>query len=430
VKISIVGSGYVGLTTAVGLAGNGNNVVCIDVNEKKVDQINRGIPPFYEKGFSEKLDFCINREGSLKATTSYTDIAGSDVTFICVGTPCNGNGSIDLNCIISSAAEIGRALNRGDTYQTVVVRSTVIPGTTEKVVLPALEKSSDMKAGRDFGIAMNPEFLQEGTALRDFASPDRIIIGENNQRDGDIVNQIYHNFTAPVIRTTIKTAEMIKYASNAFLATKITFINEIGNICKKIGIDVYDVAKAIGQDPRIGSKFLNAGIGFGGSCLPKDVSALINASKDIDYEAELLQSILNTNLKQPSRLMSIVRKGIGGLENKVITVLGLAFKADTDDIRHAPALQIIELLLAEGARVKLYDPMAKPDAALEETDQIEVCSDIRQAIADSECVIIATEWEEFKDAGLYREKYVVDGRRVLDPVEAVKVCKHYEGICW
>jgi len=429
-KISIVGSGYVGLTTAVGLAGNGNEVVCVDTDEAKVKQINQGAPPFYETGFQSELDYCVNEKHNLKATSDFQEIFGSDITFICVGTPCDSSGSIDLNYIKHSASEIGRVLNQSNNHQTVVVRSTVIPGTTEEVVIPTLEKSSDMKAGMDFSIAMNPEFLQEGRALRDFSSPDRIVIGEYDQRAGDTLNQIYQDFNAPIIRTSIKTAEMIKYASNAFLATKISFINEIGNICKRLGIDVYDVAQAIGQDPRIGRKFLNAGIGFGGSCLPKDVSALINKGHELGYQAELLQSILTLNRDQPSRLIDIVKKRIGNLEGRIITILGLAFKPNTDDIRQAPSLQIINLLLTERAKVKVYDPMVKPGIKLPGYDNVEFCESLSYSISNSDCIILATEWDEFKDEKLYIGKFIIDGRRVLNPLKAKQVCKYYEGICW
>jgi UDPglucose 6-dehydrogenase len=429
-KISVVGSGYVGLTTAVGLAGNGNEVICVDTDEVKVRQINRGEPPFYETGFQNKLAHLVNDEGSLKATSDFKEIIGSDITFICVGTPCNSVGSIDLNCIKRSVQEIGNVLNQGENHQTVVVRSTVIPGTTEDVILPALEKSSKMKAGRDFSIAMNPEFLQEGRALRDFANPDRIVIGEFDHRSGDTLNEIYKDFHAPIIRTNIRTAEMIKYASNAFLATKISFINEIGNICKRLGIDVYDVAQTIGQDPRIGGQFLNAGIGFGGSCLPKDVSALINKGNELGYEANLLRSILNLNREQPTRLIDIVKKRLGKIEDRVITVLGLAFKPNTDDVRLAPSLQIIDLLHVEKARIKVYDPMVKPGIKLPGYEFVEFCDTLPYSILDADCIILATEWDEFKDEHLYAGKFVIDGRRVLNPQKARQICRYYEGICW
>lgn len=428
-RISIVGSGYVGLTTAVGLAGNGRKIICIDTDEDKVRLINQGKPPFYEAGLQSRLAHCVNGGGSLKATTDYNEVLNSDVTFICVGTPCNSNGSIDLGCIRHSAIELGQVLARRDNHHTIVVRSTVIPGTTEGVIIPILEEFSNKKAVEDFSVAMNPEFLQEGSALCDFMNPDRIVIGELDRRAGDTLQTIYKDFNAPIIRTDIRTAEMIKYANNAFLATKISFINEIGNICKRLGIDIYEVARAIGQDPRIGNKFLNAGIGFGGSCLPKDVSALISKGKELGYEAELLQSVLNVNLTQPSRLIEIAKRRLGSLENKVIAVLGLAFKPNTGDIRQAPAFQIVGQLLTEGATVKVYDPMVMPCIKLPGSNGIEFCGDVENAMSGSDCVILATEWEEFRDESLYTGKLVIDGRRTLNPEKAKQVCQ-YEGICW
>lgn len=429
-NISIVGSGYVGLTTAIGLAGDDCKVICIDTDKDKVEQINRGKSPFYEVGLENRLAKCINGRGNLKASSDFNEILDSEITFICVGTPCDSNGNIDLSCIKNSAREIGQILVWSNKHPVIVVRSTVTPGTTEKVVIPILEEFSGKKVSHDFSVAYNPEFLQEGRALQDFTNPDRIIIGEHDPRAGNILEKLYHDFTAPIIRTDIKTAEMIKYASNAFLATKISFINEIGNICKYLGIDVYKVAKAIGHDHRIGNKFLNAGIGFGGPCLPKDLSALICKGSDLGYKAELLQSVLYVNLEQPVRLVEIVRKKLGNLENKVIAVLGLAFKPNTDDVRQAPALQIILQLLAKGATVKVYDPMVRSGIKLRVSEDVEFCDNTSNTIAGSDCVIIATEWDEFKNESLYEGKVVIDGRRALDPDKVRQICQDYEGICW
>ncbi len=438
-NISIIGSGYVGLTTAVCLADNGCRVTCIDTDKNKVRQINQGKPPFYEVGLESRLAKLVEEnqlakliDGKcvLEASSDLEEILNSDVTFICVGTPCNSDGSIDLSYIKRSATEIGLALAKGNSYHTIVVRSTIIPGTTEEVIIPTLEKFSNKKAGRDFSVAFNPEFLQEGRALHCFTSPNKIIIGEYDHRAGDILLELFNGFTAPVIRTSIRTAEMIKYASNAFLATKISFINEIGNICKKMDIDVYEVANAIGHDSRIGRKFLNAGIGFGGSCLPKDMEALISKASELGYKTELLQSVVNINMEQPPRLIEIARERLGHLENKVIAILGLAFKPKTDDVRRAPALQIIGQLLSEGAIVKVYDPMAMTRIKQLFPDDIILCSNATHAINDSDCIILATEWDEFRDESLYAGKIVIDGRRVLDPEKAKQVCQHYEGVCW
>jgi UDPglucose 6-dehydrogenase len=429
-NISIIGSGYVGLTSAIGLAGNGHKVICIDTDEDKVKQINQGNLPFCEAGLESRLAYCVNEGKTLKSSSDYHKILNSDITFICVGTPCNSDGSVDLSFIKRSATEMGLVLARANNYHIVVVRSTLIPGTTEEVIIPILEECSGKKAGKDFGVAFNPEFLQEGKALQGFINPDKIIIGEYDLRAGDVLQEFFGNFPPPIIRTDVKTAEMIKYASNAFLATKISFINEIGNICKKLGIDVYEVAKAIGYDPRIGSRFLNAGIGFGGSCLPKDVSALVHMAEKLGYKTELLQSVLNINTGQLERLLEITRKRLGNFESKIIAVLGLAFKPNTDDIRQAPAFKIIGQLLAEGAVIKAYDPMAMPNAQQVLPSEVEFCESIMEAIAGSNCVLITTEWDEFKDERLYAGKLVIDGRRALNPEKARKVCQYYEGVCW
>lgn len=428
-NISIIGSGLMGTVTAVGFAGKGHQVICLDSDETKVSQINNGKSPTYEAGLEQMLATYVNRQGNLKASADYDEISKSDITFICVSTPCNPQKYIDLSHIIDSATEIGRVVARKNNYHLVVVKSTVVPGTTDGIIIPTLEKYSSKKADRDFGVAMNPEFLQEGKALHCFLNPDRIIIGEHDRRAGDILQEIYRDFSAPILRTDIKTAEMIKYASNAFLATKISFINEIGNMCKKLGIDVYEVAKGMGYDPRIGNKFLDAGLGFGGSCLPKDLEALIFRAGEMGCKAELLQSVSKMNKEQPLRLVEIARKRLGSLENKVVAILGLAFKPNTDDIRQAPALSIIARLLAEGATVKVYDPKAMPSAKRLLPGHIKFCDSAPDTIAGSDCVLIATEWDEFKDENLYAGKLVIDGRRTLNPEKAKQLCQ-YEGVCW
>ena len=428
-NISIIGSGYVGLITAVGFASNSHKVICVDSNESKVSQINQGKPPIYEADLDCLLPSCVNGKGNLKASSDYSEILNSDITFICVNTPSDTGENINLSCVIDSATKIGQVLAKVNNYQVIVVKSTVIPGTTEQIIIPTLEKYSSKKAGKDFGVAMNPEFLQEGKALHCFLNPDRIIIGEYDRRAGDILQEIYHDFRVPILRTDIITAEMIKYASNAFLSTKISFINEIGNICKKLGIDVYKVAKGMGYDPRIGNKFLDAGIGFGGSCLPKDLEALICKAKELDYKAELLRDVSKVNKEQPLRIVEIAKRRLGTLENKVVAVLGLAFKPNTDDIRQAPALSIIARLLAEGATVRVYDPKAMPSAKQVLSSNIVFCDSASDAINGSDCTIIATEWDEFKDESLYAGKLVIDGRRILNPEKARQLCR-YEGVCW
>jgi len=428
-RISVVGNGYVGLATAVGLAGNGNEVVCIDNDPAKVELINEGQAPIYEKGLDDLLSSCVLKSKTLRASEDYGDIAGTDVTFLCVGTYSPSRGGTDFTQIKQAARDIGKVLAKKKGYHVVAVKSTVAPGTTERVIIPALEKASDKKVGNDLGVAVNPEFLEEGRAVECFLNPDRIVIGEYDKRSGNPVALLYRDFNAPVIRTTLATAEMIKYASNAFLAAKISFANEIGNICKKFNVDMYDVAQAIGYDPRIGRRFLNAGAGFGGSCLPKDTEALIDTARDAGYEAGMLQSIIELNRQQPSRLVEIAGDAIGGLKGKTVAVLGLAFKPNTDDMRSAPSIKVIAALLKKGASVRAYDPLSMDSARRILPKSVKFCRSAEQAVKDADCVLIVTEWDEFRRESLYNWKVVIDGRRVLDPRRAQKFCD-YHGICW
>jgi len=309
-----------------------------------------------------------------------------------------------------------------------VVKSTVIPGTTENIVKPILEESSGKRCGTDFGLCMNPEFLREGSALHDTFNPDRIVIGEYDKKSGDILEALYREFYAekmpPIIRTTPVNAELIKYANNAFLATKISFINTIANICDRIpGADVTVVAKGIGLDKRIGPLFLNAGLGYGGSCLPKDLRALIQYSKNLGYEPKLLEAVESVNNSQPQRAIELCKKLLGELRGKRVAILGLAFKPNTDDIREAPSITIIRQLLKEGARVVAYDPVAIPNAKAIFKDDIEYASSAIECLKNADCCILVTEWEEFKKLKPedfiqnMRTPILLDGRRLFDPEE-------------
>jgi UDPglucose 6-dehydrogenase len=430
VRISVIGAGYVGLVSAAGLARLGHRVVCIDNNQDKVDMINRGTSPLCEAGLDELLASCVSGDGNLRASMEYSEIQDTDVSLICVGTPSNSDGSINLSFIRDASKGIGSALAAKSDYHVVVTRSTVIPGTTRDVIIPLLIKHSNRAAGDDFGVAFNPEFLQEGTAVQAFFSPDRIIIGEYDRRSGDIVAEVYKDMPAPVVRTDITTAEMVKYASNAFLATKISFINEIANICQKVGIDVYDVVEGIRFDYRIGDRFLNAGIGFGGSCLPKDLRALTYASSiKLGYSAPLLRAVLDVNEAQALKIIEVAEQKLGNLDGKKIAVLGLAFKPNTDDMREAPSIRVVDVLLEKGALVKAYDPQAMENAKAVLPSGVEYSSSMAAAIMDSDCVLIVTEWEEFRDETLYTGKTVIDGRRALNPRKADSVCD-YQGVCW
>jgi UDPglucose 6-dehydrogenase len=428
-KISIMGSGYVGLSTALGFARKGHPVICYDIAGSVVEKISRMEPTFFEPLIEEALSDAVSR-GLLKATGDLDYAAShSDLTFMCVPTPPKPDGSIDVRFIKEASGALGRSLKNKDGYHLVAVKSTVLPETTENVVLPELEKNSGKKCGRDFGLCMNPEFLREGSAMQDFLHPDRIVIGSFDKRSGDALESIYSRFECPVLRTDIKTAEMIKYVSNAFLATKISFSNEIGNMCKKMGIDTYNVMKGVGLDKRISPHFLNSGIGFGGSCFPKDASALISKSRGVGIRPSIMESVMEINRNQPLRIIDILKKR-GPIKGKRISVLGLAFKPDTDDIREAPSLRIVEALVREGADVRAYDPKAM-DRFRERFPEIGYCKNAQECLSGSDACLILTEWDEFKnlserDFSLMKNKVIIEGRKVLDP-EKVKA---FEGVCW
>jgi len=416
VKISIIGAGYVGLVTAACLAKLGSEVVLIDSDEEKLKAIhNNRVSPIYEEGLDELLS-----QVHIEVSADYDKALPSDMIFVCVGTPPDESGSIFLEHITEAAKQIAEALKRKQGYCVVTVKSTVAPGTTEEVVIPILE-TSGKKTGDDFGVCMCPEFLREGKAIQDFMNPARVIIGEYDGKSGDMLYKLYQSFNAPILRTNLRTAEMIKLASNAFLATKISFINEVGNICKQLGIDVYEVAKGMGFDDRIGSKFLNAGIGFGGSCLPKDLRMLIARAKEIGYEPTILEGVSNLNEAQALKLVESLKKHVP-LKGAVIGLLGLAFKPGTDDVRDSRAIKIVEVLLQEGAVVKAYDPLAVKNFS-KLFSQIEYVS--KEEVLNSGAILIVTEWEEFNHLD-YRGKIVIDGRRIAKAREA----RIYEGVCW
>jgi len=426
-KVSVIGSGYVGLVTGMGFAKLGNEVIFVDVDEGKISMINNAEPPIYEEGLEELMrEF----KGKYRATRDYREaILNSKVTFICVGTPSRDDGSIDLTYVKQAAEEIGKVLKEKTSYHVVVVKSTVLPGTTENVVKPILEDESGKKAFKDFGLAMNPEFLREGVALKDFLNPDRIVIGVQDERTREILEKLYQPIDAPKLFTDIKTAEMIKYASNAFLATKISFANEIGNICKKLGIDSWKVFEGVGLDHRISPHFFRTGIGWGGSCFPKDVKALIRKAEEINEDPIILKAVVEVNERQPLKLVELLKKHVPELKGKTVGVLGLAFKPDTDDVRETRAYVVIKKLLDEGAKVLAYDPQAMknfkrfyPDVG----ERIEYASSAGNVLEKTEVVLIVTEWKEFEELD-YSGKIVIDGRRVK---AAERTAKIYEGVCW
>ncbi|WP_457742278.1 UDP-glucose dehydrogenase family protein [Thermococcus sp.] len=426
-RVSIIGSGYVGMITGMGFVKLGNEVIFLDVDEEKVQMINEGRAPIYEEGLEELMT---EYREKYRATNDYREaILNSDVTFICVGTPSREDGSIDLRFVESASKEIGKALGDKEDFHVVVVKSTVVPGTTEGVVKPILEEQSGKMAFKDFGLAMNPEFLREGVALKDFLNPDRIVLGVKDERTKDVLEKLYSPIDAPKVVTDIKTAEMIKYASNAFLATKISFANEIGNICKKLGIDSWKVFEGVGLDHRISPHFFRSGLGFGGSCFPKDVKAIIKKAEEVGEEPVLLKAVIEVNERQPIKLIELLKRHVPELKGRKIGVLGLAFKPNTDDVRETRAYPVIRRLLEEGAEVIAYDPKAMrnfrkfyPDVG----ERIDYAESPREILEKAKVVLILTEWPEFEWLD-YSKKIVIDGRRIQ---RAERTAEVYEGLCW
>jgi UDPglucose 6-dehydrogenase len=426
-KISVIGTGYVGAVSASCFAELGHEVICVDIDPLKIDMLKRGVPPIYEDGLSELMEKHVGK--NLDATSDYDfAVNNSEVSFICVGTPSDHDGKIDLGIVKAASSSLGKALRKKKGYHVIVVKSTVVPETTEKVVLPIIEKESGRSLG-EFGIAMNPEFLREGKAVHDFMHPDKIVVGSLDKRSGDIVASLYSGLNCDVIRTNPRTAEMIKYVNNAFLATKISFSNEVGNICKELGIDTYEVMKAVGKDFRIGPHFLNSGAGFGGSCFPKDVKALIGKASDVGIEPTLLRSVIAVNEIQPLRMITLLKNKLPDLKGKKIAVLGLAFKNDTDDIRESRSIPVIKELIEEGAQVSGYDKMAIENMKRIFPD-IEYCNSAIDALRGSDACLIMTEWNEFKSLDpefkVMKNRLIIDGRHMQTPRKDVD----YVGLCW
>lgn len=426
-KISIVGTGYVGLVTGAGLADKGNDVICVDIVEEKVDKINRGKPPIYEEGLEGLLKKVVD-EGTLKATTDTRQaVLESDITFICVGTPSKEDGSIDTSKVEKAAGDIADGLVEKKGYHVVCVKSTVVPGTTDDSILPILERSGKV-VGEDVGLAMNPEFLREGKALDDFLDPDRIVIGGWDEESREMIERVYKRFDCPILTTNLRTAEMIKYASNALLATKISFANEISRICESIGIDVYDVMEGVGMDHRIDRDFLNAGCGFGGSCFPKDVRALIDFAEDLGEDPQIMRAALTVNETQPIHTVELLEDELGSLSEKKIALLGLTFKGDTDDVRESRAVPMAREMIERGALVIGYDPRGMSNFS-PLVKGMEYADSIEEALTDAHGCIIQNDWEEFKKLGpsdfdVMKDPVVIDGRRVLDRDGAMEGVKY------
>jgi UDPglucose 6-dehydrogenase len=443
VNVAVIGTGYVGLVSGVCLAEYGHQVICVDMDAAKIDQINQGHTPIYEKGLEALLKKNIG--GNLSATTDLAAaVQKSDISLIAVGTPFNGE-EIDLGFIKTVSRQIGTVLAQIKHYHVVVVKSTVVPGTTDGVVLPILEEASAKKAGSDFGVGMNPEFLREGEAVDDFFYPDRIVIGTIDEKGKEVLAELYAPFKkVDKLFTNTRTAEMIKYTGNSLLATMISFSNEIANLCSSVGgIDVTEVMQGVHLDKRLSpilpegerispifTTYLEAGCGFGGSCFPKDVKALIAHGKTYDNPMQLLDAVIKVNQLQPNQVMARLKKHFPVLKDVHVAVLGLAFKPGTDDMRESPAIPIIEQLMAEKAKIKAFDPVAMASARkLFKNDQIQYCQTVLDAVEKVDAILLLTRWEEFAALPDFINKVdnpplLVDGRRML----AKDKIARYEGI--
>jgi len=436
-KISIFGLGYVGAVTAACLANDGHEITGVDPNGNKVDIINSGRSPIIEKDLKPMIASAV-KDGRLKAVTESREaILGSDISIVCVGTPSRGNGSLDLKYVQKVVGEIGEVLKEKDSYHIVVIRSTVLPGTTENIVIPILERTSTKKEGIDFGVVFNPEFLRESTSVHDFSNPPKTVIGSFRDRDINSVSVLYKKIEAPLVRSSLRVAEMVKYVDNTFHALKVTFGNEIGNLCKAMQIDSHEVMDIFCLDTTLNLSpyYLKPGFAFGGSCLPKDLNAISYKAKSLDLRMPLIQSIQSSNEQQiknaVKRVMAFGKKKIG--------VLGFSFKAGTDDLRESPIVELIETLLGKGYSIKVYDSnvsLAKVFGANKEFIETRIphiaelmVKDISEIIDHSEVIVIGNKSPEFEDI----LNKVRDDQHVFDLVRispGLKTKANYEGISW
>jgi UDPglucose 6-dehydrogenase len=432
-RVSVVGAGYAGLVTAACLAEQGHSVTCADLDPAKVDLIARGASPIHEIGLDAMLERWAGKR--LFATTDVGQaVASTDLTLIAVGTPSTDDG-IDLTALRSASRAIGSALGQEDRYHVVAVKSTVVPGTTDGVVLPELEQASGKRAGPGFGVGVNPEFLTEGQAVADFMSPDRLVLGAIDERTHAALLELYAPFppTIPRLLTNTRTAEMIKYASNALLATMISFANEVGNLSAAIGdIDVVDVMEGVHTSQYLTpvapdgtpvrapiTSFLEAGCGFGGSCLPKDTRALIADGRRRGESMRVLEAVIETNESQRGRLVELAERAVDGLDGKRVAVLGLAFKPDTDDVRESPAVPLVQTLVERGAAVSIHDPVVRKLPTDISNGGVSLTDDLESAIRHADVVVLVTAWPQYREipqlmARLETPPPVVDGRRLLD----------------
>jgi len=426
-NISIIGSGYVGLVSGACFAELGNNVICADNDTKKITSLKKGLIPIYEPGLEELIASNLKNK-RLKFTSSIKDaVRSSEIIFIAVGTPSLENGDADLTGVENVARVIAQNM---DGYRLIVEKSTV-PVETCAWIKKTI--ATYVKKNHKFDVVSNPEFLREGSAINDFTHPDRIVVGAESLKARQLMTQLYQPLNRPILITNIKSAELIKHASNAFLATKISFINALSRICDKVGADVKEVAQGMGLDNRIGHYFLHAGIGYGGSCFPKDLDAFITIAQSLGYDFKMLRAVRETNQEQKEFVLQKIKEALWIIKDKTIAVLGLAFKPNTDDLRNSPSIDLINALIQEGAKIRVYDPKAMEKAKYILKD-VTFCKDPYQASKGADCLIIATEWNEFKELDFLKLKrilqraLIVDGRNIYDPKYLKQIGFTYIGV--
>ena len=416
-KISVIGTGYVGLVVGTCFAESGNDVICVDIDERKIAMLRKGESPIFEPGLTDLLRKNIAEERLTFTTDLSHAVTKSLIIFLALPTPQSEDGSADLQHVLSASREIGKLMNG---YKVIVNKSTVPVGTADRV-----REIIARETKHEFDVVSNPEFLKEGAAINDFMKPDRVVVGTRSQKALALMQDLFAPFIRtgnPIIMMDERSSELTKYASNSFLATKVSFMNEMANLCELVGADIDLVRKGMGTDPRIGMQFLFAGIGYGGSCFPKDVSALLNTSVTSGYGFQILDAVEKVNKRQKGIIVDKVRKHYGeGLRGKTLALWGLAFKPNTDDMREAPALTIIEALLAEGVSVKVHDPVAMTEAKHRIGDRVTYFDNYYEALRDADGLVVVTEWNEFRRPdfermkSLLRQAVVFDGRNIFDP---------------
>ncbi len=428
--IAVIGTGYVGLVTGACFAEFGVDVTCVDVDTTKIEKLNKGVIPIYEPGLDQIVEKNV-KAGRLHFTTDVSDaVKGSQVVFLAVGTPPKEDGSPDMSYYQQAAKDVAEAMNG---YKVLVTKSTVPIGTGKWL---REFVTANLKTPTEFGVASNPEFLREGAAIDDFMRPDRVVIGSNEERAIEVMKELYrplYLIETPIVITSLEAAELIKYAANAFLATKITFINEVANLCDAIGCDVHDVARGMGMDNRIGRKFLHPGPGYGGSCFPKDTRALTTVADQFGVETRIVDAVIEANERQRDAMIPKIERLVGDLNGKKIGVLGLSFKPETDDMRESPAIEIVHAMIARGATVRAYDPVAM-DEARHFLNGIEYASDEYDAIKDADALVIVTEWNQFraldmeKVKSLLKAPKIADLRNIYEPADMRELGFDYVGV--